>query len=99
VYRTYPFYAPDKEPAGYWESLQQKNPEVVFDPAKLKMKEDWIRAGELVFDAPTIIVQPTSRTRFQANYRAVPMPTTPEGIVPGWFYLGGRASRPFSSGN
>src|SRR5580658_5348934 len=50
VYRTYPFYAPDKEPAGYRESLQQKEPEVLFDPAKLKTKEDWIRAGELVFD-------------------------------------------------
>ena len=33
VYRTYPFYAPDKEPAGYWESLQQKEPEILFDPA------------------------------------------------------------------
>src|SRR5262252_8446598 len=38
VYRTYPYYAPDKEPAGYWDSLQQKEPEVVFDPAKLKTK-------------------------------------------------------------
>lgn len=87
VYRTYPFYAPDKEPAGYWELLQQKEPEVVFDSAKLKTKEDWIRAGELVFDQPVAIVPPTLRTRYQANYRAVPMPTTPEGIVPGWFYL------------
>ncbi|HTS26331.1 MAG TPA: di-heme oxidoredictase family protein [Bryobacteraceae bacterium] len=87
VYRTYPFYAPDMEPAGYWELLQQKEPEVVFDPAKLKTKEDWIRAGELVFDEPIVIVPPTSRRRYQANYRAVPMPTTPEGIVPGWFYL------------
>jgi len=61
VYRTYPFYAPDKEPAGYWESLQQKEPEVVFDPARLQTKGDWIRAGELVFDQPIVIVPPTSR--------------------------------------
>ena len=40
VYRTHPFYAPDKEPPGYWESLQQNEPEVVFDPARLKTKED-----------------------------------------------------------
>ena len=87
VYRTYPFYAPDKEPPGYWESLQQKEPEVLFDPAKLKTKEDWIRAGELVFDQPIVIVPPTSRARYQDHVRAVPPPTTPDGIVPGWFYL------------
>jgi hypothetical protein len=86
VYRTYPFYAPDKEPPGYWVSLQQKEPEAIFDPAKLRTKEDWIRAGELVFDQP-IHFAPPQRTRYQANYRAVPIPTTPEGIVPGWFYL------------
>jgi hypothetical protein len=86
VYRTYPFYAPDKEPAGYWESLQQKEPEVVFDSAKLKTKEDWIRAGELVFNQPVAIV-PANRTRWQANFRAVPHPTTPEGIVPGPVYV------------
>ena len=87
VYRTYPFYDPDKEPVGYWESLQQKEPEVLFDPAKLKTKEDWIGAGELVFDQPIVIVPGTSRARYQANFRAVPMPTTREGIVPQWFYV------------
>jgi len=87
VYRTYPFYTPDKEPAGYWESLQQKEPEVLFDPANLVTKEDWIRAGELVFDQPIVIVPPTSRAHYQAHVRAVPPPATPDGIIPGWFYL------------
>ena len=87
VYRTYPFYAPGKEPAGYWESLQQKEPEVVFASRKLLTKADWIRAGELVFDQPIVIVPPASRARYQANFRAVPMPTTPGGIVPEWFYV------------
>ena len=59
----------------------------------MKTKEDWIRAGELVFDQPIVIVPPetrgysTTRARYQANYRAVPSPTTPEGIVPGMFYV------------
>lgn len=87
VYRTYPFYIPDKEPAGYWESLQEKEPEVVFDPAKMVTKEDWIRAGELVFDQPIVIVPPTARARYQDHVRDVPPPTTRDGIVPGWFYL------------
>ncbi len=88
IHRMYPYYAPDKEPAGYWESLHQKEPEVVFDSAKLRTKQDWIRAGEFVFDAPlNFIPADAARARYQANVRAVPMPTTPEGIIPSWFYV------------
>jgi hypothetical protein len=87
VYRTYPFYTPDKEPAGYWESLQQKEPELLFDPASLLTKDDWIRAGELVFEQPIVLNQPISRPRYQAQLRAVPPPTTADGIVPGWSYV------------
>src|SRR5688572_15593379 len=52
VYRSYPIYAPGKEPAGYMKWLEEQEPEIVFDPAKLKSGADWIKAGELVFDAP-----------------------------------------------
>ena len=52
VYKSYPIYAPGKEPADYLEWLKQQEPEIVFDAAKLKTEADWIRAGELVFDAP-----------------------------------------------
>ena len=34
------------------EKLRRLRPELAFDPARLKTKEDWIRAGEIVFDAP-----------------------------------------------
>ncbi len=87
VYRTYPIYLPDKEPAGYWESLQQKEPEILFDPAKLATREDWVHAGEHVFDQPIVLVAPTARMRYQDALRDVPPPTSPEGIVPGWFYV------------
>jgi hypothetical protein len=49
IYKSYDIYHPDYEPEGYWEWLHEQEPEVVFDPAKLKTKEDWIRAGEFVF--------------------------------------------------
>ena len=49
IYKSYPVYHPDDEPEGYWEWLHEQEPEIVFDPTKLKTKEDWIRAGELVF--------------------------------------------------
>lgn len=52
IYKSYPIYAPGHEPRGYLASLAKKEPEVVFDASKLVTDEDWIRAGEIVFDAP-----------------------------------------------
>lgn len=39
IYRSYPVYAPGREPAGYFESLKRKDPKLgssfrPFDPAK-----------------------------------------------------------------
>src|SRR5215510_14774398 len=53
IYKSYPVYAPGREPAGYEEWLKQQEPETVFDASKLKTEADWIKAGEAVFDAPT----------------------------------------------
>ena len=58
IYRSYPVYAPGREPAGYAESLKQKEPEVILDTAKLRTKEDWIRAGKLVFESDTVFFPP-----------------------------------------
>jgi hypothetical protein len=52
IYRSYPIYAPGREPAGYLDRLREREPEIVFDASILRTQEDWIRAGELVFDAP-----------------------------------------------
>jgi len=35
-YRTYPVYAPGREPAGYWEMLQTVGPKPLIDPSKLR---------------------------------------------------------------
>jgi hypothetical protein len=32
IYRSYPVYAPGREPAGYIESLKQKEPEIILTP-------------------------------------------------------------------
>lgn len=52
IYKSYPVYATGREPSGYLERLTRQEPEVIFDASKLKTKQDWIKAGELVFDAP-----------------------------------------------
>lgn len=54
IYRSYPLYAPGRDPAGYVESLKKKEPEIIFDPSKLRTKEDWIQAGKLVFESDTL---------------------------------------------
>ncbi|MGH9630341.1 MAG: hypothetical protein ACRD7E_18670 [Bryobacteraceae bacterium] len=53
IYKSYPVYAPGRGPVGYMEKLKRLAPELAFNPTRLKTKEDWIRAGEIVFDAPT----------------------------------------------
>jgi hypothetical protein len=52
IYKSYPVYAPGKEPLGYEEWLKQQEPETVFDASQLKTEADWIKAGAVVFDAP-----------------------------------------------
>jgi hypothetical protein len=54
IYRSYPMYVAGREPAGYLDSLKQKEPEILFDPARLRTRADWIRAGKLVFESETL---------------------------------------------
>ena len=49
IWADYPVYHPDHEPPGYWDWLHEQEPRIAFDPAELRTKEDWIRAGERVF--------------------------------------------------
>jgi len=45
--RTYPVYLPDKEPPGYWESLQKKRPELLVEGA------DRVSAKPLISTRPS----------------------------------------------
>ena len=86
IYRTYPVYAPGREPAGYMESLKQKEPEIVFDASKLRTKVDWIRAGELVFDSfPEIAPLPPGG--LAPVFSGITVPATREGVIPGFGYV------------
>src|SRR5215470_5221879 len=88
IYKSYPIYAPGKEPAGYLEWLKQQEPEIAFDPTKLKTESDWIRAGELVFDAPRGY-RPLSSSllRDPEFYKATSVPLAKDGIVAFWRYV------------
>jgi len=57
IYKSYPVYAPGHEPPGYTDWLKQQEAQVIWDDAghqpPLEKEADWIKAGEIVFDAPT----------------------------------------------
>ena len=88
IYKSYLIYAPGKEPPGYFEKLKELEPEIVFDQEKLKTEEDWIRAGETVFDAPitydaqTIGFMTPSEVRNPAWYQDVGVLVTSDGVMP-----------------
>jgi hypothetical protein len=52
IYRTYPVYAPGREPPGYVDSLRTLDREIVLDTDTLDSEAAWVRAGEVVFDTP-----------------------------------------------
>ena len=91
IFKSYPLYAPGREPAGYFESLGRKEPEELFaDLSALKSEEEWIRAGEMVFDAPLsyLPAQPFRDARFFAR---VGIPIAQDGTIPFLRYVVTRA--------
>ena len=90
IYKSYPVYRPDKEPARYLDSLKKQEPEIVFDASRLKTKEDWIKAGEMVFDAPIEFESSGtlySQVRNTAWYVKNRVPVPKDGILPFMRYV------------
>jgi hypothetical protein len=61
IYATYPIYGPGHEPPGYIEWLKRQKPKILWDYSSsgkpvhappLRTKEEWIKAGEMVFSSP-----------------------------------------------
>ena len=97
IYKQYPVYAPGHEPAGYMEWLKKQVPVILWDETshkpKLDTEADFIKAGELVLDAP-IIYSTDNKGGFTmedlrnpAWYAKNNMPLTPDGILPFTHYV------------
>lgn len=85
IYRTYPVYHPSREPAGYLEWLKTREPEVAFDPAKLKTSQDWVKAGELVFTTPVSfrpVFFSAADLRDRGFFDKTGMPVAKDGSIP-----------------
>jgi hypothetical protein len=90
LYKTYPVYAPGKEPPGYMEWLKQQEPELIpFDVSKFKTEEDWIKAGEIIFDAAVTLNRHSSvsEVRGPALYEKTGLPVAKDGTVPFYRYV------------
>jgi hypothetical protein len=70
IYRTHPPAGPGENFQEYADRIRQLEPEVVdFDTSRFRTKEDWIRAGKAVFEAPTVIIRNGVRpTSFLGRY-------------------------------
>src|ERR1044072_4181077 len=84
IYKSYPIYAPGKEPPGYLDWLKKQEPEIVFDERQLKTEADWLKAGEIVFHAPVgfDVVTPNYQTRNPKWYEKIGTLLTKDGIYP-----------------
>jgi hypothetical protein len=51
IYKSYSVYPPENEPQGYIDWLKNQRPEIIFDASKLKTKADWVKAGQIVYNA------------------------------------------------
>jgi hypothetical protein len=89
IYKSYPVYAPGRGPAGYIEKLKHLAPEIAFDPATLKTRTDWTRAGEIVFDAATeygtaVTLDDVLNPEW---YKATGIPIARDGSIPWMRYV------------
>lgn len=94
IYRSYPVYHPDREPKGYVEWLRKCEPATVWNLSKLKTRDDWIRAGELVFSAPIAYGSIGVRggeedlyVRDRSWYESVQPPLSSDGVLPFYRYV------------
>ncbi len=81
-YKTWPVYATGREPAGYQEMLHRAEPEIVFDAAKLHTPAEWARAGEAIFDAPTMFQNPEQAMLTPRYFPAAGVPVASNGTYP-----------------
>jgi hypothetical protein len=84
IYKSYPIYAPGREPDGYMEWLARQEPELAFDASTLRTDRDWIAAGEAVFDAPIGFgaTFKVTAVRDRAWYEHNQIPVTRDGVMP-----------------
>src|SRR6476660_324343 len=93
IYKSYPIYAPGHEPSGYIERLKEQEPLILWDDAgrtpPLQTDADWIKAGEIVFDAAITYnsIVTLEQSRDPLWYSKVNVPVAGDGTIPFLRYI------------
>jgi hypothetical protein len=89
IYKSYSVYAPGREPAGYMEKLRRAAPELAFNASRIRSDADWLRAGQLVFEAPVAIssLDAAGYISDSAWNRDHHVPVAKDGTVPFYRYV------------
>jgi hypothetical protein len=86
IFKSYPVYRPGDEPPGYFDWLKRQEPQVAFDAGTFKTKNDWVKAGEIVFGAPidfdTNMFITMADVKNPAWYSKLGVPVAKDGSVP-----------------
>ena len=85
LFKTYPVYHPSKEPPGYFDRLKALEPEnVSLDFSHFKTEEDWVKAGEIIFDEPTDFDLAGTAEQFRdpSFYQTLGIPVAKDGTAP-----------------
>ena len=93
IYKSYPVYVPGYEPPGYMDGLKQQEPEILWDDSgrapALNTDQDWIKAGEIVFDAPVRFGEAAllENLRNPSWYEETGTPHAKDGTLPIFRYV------------
>ena len=68
--RTYPVYHPDREPAGYWEQLQKRKPELLVDPKVARTPQQWLETGQRVWEELDSVIHRSSNPQIIERARS-----------------------------
>src|SRR4051812_44737131 len=88
IYKSYAIYEPGHEPHGYIDWLKKQQPVIIWDATHrppLQTRQDWIRAGEMVFDSSTLFYNldvTLDEVRSPEWYRTVGVPVNAGGVMP-----------------
>jgi hypothetical protein len=93
IYKQYPVYAPDREPTGYMDWLKQQEPLILWNDDKIRPSlvndQDWIKGGEMVFDA-ALVYSSENKGGFRmedVRNNRLPIPRSPDGVEPFLHYV------------
>jgi hypothetical protein len=93
IYKSYAVLAPGRERSGYMEWLLHQEPIVLWDDKghtpPLNTEADWIKAGEIAFDAAVVYDGITTAADVQERdwYAKTRVLLTSEGIMPFYRYV------------